>query len=109
MASYKPVIIPSVHLAISEARARYQQVSREAVRRLNEEMNATIQSVSANPERYSVRFANLRRINLKIFLYAFYYFIDEERKQIVFSSFFHVKMNMPYSDTEGPEPTIHEL
>ena len=108
MRRYKAVIVPSVRLSIAEAKSWYRHQDKDLVKRLSIQIDAAVQSVMANPEGFSIRISNLRRINLKVFPYAFYYSIDEERGQIVFSSFFHVKMNVPYSDSEGPELTLNE-
>lgn len=51
---------------------------------------------------------HVRRCNLEQFLFAFFYVVDEEAKAVDFIYFFHVKMNVPYSDSQGPDLILHE-
>ena len=108
MGLYKAIVNPSVWLSIRKARKWYRDISPELSVALNAEISLFVEAVSNGPFHFSIRFLNVRRVNLGRFPYAFHYTINEESKTVTFLNFFHTKMDMPYSNFGNPDNLLNE-
>lgn len=74
---------------IQEAFRWYEQQQPGLGRRFTAALRSAFRDLRSNPKRYAIRFGDVRRVNLAVFPYAIFYFLDAE--VIVIIGVMHVR------------------
>lgn len=90
---YTVKILPIAHSDLKKAKKWYNEQRENLGQDFKMEVNKEIDYISENPKHYQLKYKKLRQSLVTKFPYAIYYFIDEERTQIVIIGVLHTKRN----------------
>ncbi len=93
MKKYKVTLLAGARQDIREAKKWYNRRQKGLGKRLTSDMTNTLQSISANPKAFAIRYKDFRLANFDIFPYAAHFYIDESSQAAYITAILHTSMH----------------
>jgi hypothetical protein len=89
MKKYRVILLKLAREDIKEAKRWYNMQQKGLGKRITQDMNKVLQSISNNPKAFAIRYKDYRLANFKVFPYAAHFTIDEINLTVYITAFMH--------------------
>lgn len=91
--SYKIKLLPIAYSDLLKAKKWYHDKNPTLAEEFKTEVNKEIDYIGKYPERYKLKYLELRQSLVTRFPYAIFYLLEEERKEIIILGVLHTHRN----------------